>query len=116
MPKLSEKTAIGGHSQATDFLHIVRAGVSWRMPLSVLFNTAHTFVRSTVNGKELIVFKKNRAGDTTMVLENGDFLIYIDPVEKSVIIGMAIAQVNTYPSDLSDSTVFLKFYEANAAL
>jgi len=116
MPKLSEKTALGGRSAGTDFLHIVRGGVSYRMPLSVLFNSAHTQIRRAGSEREYIIFKKNPDASPTEILADGDVLIYVDRSEKLMIIGMAIGEVSSYPSDLRDATKFLNFYESKAAL
>jgi hypothetical protein len=116
MPKLSDRSALGGVSLNDDFLHIVRDLQSFRMPLSVLFNNASLPIRVTSGDTETIVFRKNKSGDITRILQAGDFVIWVDIANERMIAGMAIDEVSSYPTDLEDSSKLLRFIDTNPLL
>lgn len=116
MPKLTDKTELGGLSQLTDEMHVVRAGVSWRMKLSTLFNNSRFQIRRTSGTKEFIIFRKDATEAVSTVLSVGDVLIYVDTATENLIVGMALDEVSAYPTDLLDPDKFMRFIDTNAML
>lgn len=116
MPKLSERSALGGRTFDTDELHIVRSLASYRMALSSLFTHPRIPIRVTNGDSERVVFRKDPDGNTSGILQDGDFLIYVDKGDNRMIIGMAIDEVSAFPSELEDSSKFMRFIDTTALL
>ncbi len=115
--KLSERSKITNNSQNDDFLHIVRNGASYAMTVSALLNNSYANIRSSVFGQEMIIFRKDKTiNNVSRILQEGDFVIFVDTDDKNMIIGMATDVCNTFPTDLRDSSKFMNFFEADAAL
>ena len=114
--KLTERNQLAGTSTSTDLVHLVRGGISYKSALSTVLDNSKIPFRVTDADVEFIIFKKDPDQTTTQVLSDGDFLIYINRTDKRMIIGMAIGSVSSYPTDLTNTLKFLRFYDGNAML
>jgi hypothetical protein len=116
MPKLSERSALGGRTFDTDELHIVRSLASYRMALSSLFTHPRIPIRTTSGDIERVLFRKDPNGSTDGILQDGDILIYVDRGDERMIVGMALAEVSSFPTDLEDTSKFMRFIDTSALL
>jgi hypothetical protein len=114
--KLTDRSELGGGTQGTDQVHVVRSAVSYRRQVSNLFNTGYVPGRVATGNAEMIVFKKDPETTPTAVLAADDILIYIDTTADRMIVGIAVAAVSTYPTDLEDNAKFLRFYDGASLL
>lgn len=116
MPKLSDRTELGGASQANDTIHVVRGGVSYKRIFSNFFNTARIPFRVANGNREFFISRKDPDGNVSNVLAAGDILLYIDTDAERLVLGIALGAVSSYPTDLEDDTKFMRFLDQSALL
>lgn len=114
--KLSQRTALNGGSLQTDEVHVVRSGASYRTPLATLLNNGAIPHRGVQGTGEIVIFRKAKTTAQSSVLAIGDVAIFIDTTLDVMIVGIAVADVTTYPGDLRDNTKFIRFYEGASIL
>lgn len=71
--------------------------------------------RSFQNILGCLVFKVNST-PTLTTIQSTDWVIYMSSQTNRLVIGLATATVSNVPTDLDDSTKFLKFYDGSSLL
>nr|WP_299488582.1 hypothetical protein [uncultured Allomuricauda sp.] len=115
MPKVTDISELINGISLDDLIHLIdvsdttddAAGSSFKVKLrNLLKGKTLTFILGC------LVYKRTGTDDT--IIQDADWVFYMNSVTNRLVIGIGAADVTTIPDDLDDSAKFIKFYDGNS--
>lgn len=113
--RLTDKDEILSGISLDDIVHLVDVDNTTQNPAGSSFRVK---LRNLLKGKTLtfilgcLVYKRTGTDDT--IIQDADWVFYMNSVTNRLVIGIGAADVTTIPDDLDDAAKFIKFYEGNS--